>query len=150
MVALVIAVVGTMVSPVEAGPKKRSKPLKFETAGTLTTANPLTLRRIGVTRSEFMESCAIPKTQGLDGYVIELPPDFKTISSEVNLTGVDVTGQPDLDMYYFDGSCEEVGYTATGSFSESGVMPKGVEYVLVTAFFGASAEFTFEAVELKS
>ena len=149
MAALAVMVVGTFVVPVEAEAKKRTKPQSFKAEGTLLTANPMTLRRIGVTRNEFVESCAIPRTQGVDGYVIELPEAFKTITSQAYVTGIDVIGQPDLDMYYFNDACEEIAYTATADFSEYGMVPPGTTYVLVTEFLGGSSEFTFEAIEFR-
>ena len=148
--ALVLVAVGTFVVPVEAGMKKKSKPQSFEAEGTLLTAHPLTLRRMGVTRNEFLRNCTVPQqTQGVDGYVIEVPEAFTTIASETYVTGKDALAQPDLDMYYFNEACEEIDYTATGSFSETGVMPAGTHFVLVAAFVGGgSSEFIFEAVEI--
>ena len=142
---LVLAVaVGIVAAPAQSKPK-RVKPRSFEAEGTLLTANPITLRRIGVTRGDFQRNCAIPPTQGIDGYVIPVPEEFQSSESATYVTGTDAIGQPDLDMYYFDAECAEIGASATGRFSETGVMPAGTAFVLVSAFLGGSSEFTFEA-----
>ena len=150
VVALVAGLLGgALVGPVDAK-KKKPKPVKFSTTGTLVTSNPLEVEaETGVTRTEFLNSCSVPQSQGLDGYVIELPEKVTKKNANVTLSG---TGQGiviDLDMYFFSATCESTGAISTEALNEAGLMAAGTKFVLVSAYFGHDIDFTFSSVSTK-
>ena len=150
--AVVVAVTlgllaGAAVAPAEA--KKKKKPVTFSAEGSLVLGNPGDLNDAGVTRQEFLAGCAVPATQGLDGYVIELDDKISAVSSDVQVSGGDAAGLYDLDMYFFDEECTPTGSYSTAASDEFGLMLPGSKYVLVTAFTGLEITFKFEATESK-
>lgn len=153
--AIVVAVTlgllaGAAVAPAEAKKKKKKKPpVTFQTEGSLVTANPGDLNGAGVTRQEFLAQCAVPASQGFDGYVIELDDKISAVTAEVQVTGTDVTGSHDLDLYFFNEACDPTGESSTEAADEFGTMIAGTKYVLVTAFIGTDITFTFDATEIK-
>ena len=149
MVACLAA--GALGAPAQAGKKKKKKkPIKFSVEGSFATANPADfLAGAGLVRNELQATCAIPVTQGTDGFVVELPAAFQKINSEASLSGQDATGGPDLDMYYYDEACAPTGETATAELNEFGIIPSGTKFVAISAFFGADVTFTLEAVQTK-
>ena len=153
--AIVVAVTlgllaGAAVAPAEAKKKKKKKPpVTFQAEGSLITSNPGDLNGAGITRNEFTAQCAIPASQGLDGFVIELDEKISAVTSMVQVTGTDATGMHDLDLYFFDDGCGATGESSTEAADEFGTMVAGTKYVLVTAFTGAEIAFTFEAEEMK-
>lgn len=140
--------VGAVVAPAEAGKKKKPKkaPVTFEESGSLAIGHPATVEaENGIARAEFLQSCAIPATQGTDGYVIELPPEITAVNSNVNLSGGDAAGLHDLDMYFFDETCSPNGALSTEAVDEFGLMPAGTSYVFVSAWMGVEVTFDFKA-----
>lgn len=151
--AVVVAVTlgllaGAAVAPAEAK-KKKKKPVTFSAEGSLILGNPGDLNDAGITRQEFLAQCAVPATQGVDGFVIELDEKISAVTSDVGVSGTDAAGLHDLDMYFYDESCSPTGSFSTEASDEYGVMFPGTKYVLVTAFTGLEVTFKFEAVESK-
>lgn len=152
VIALVACLLGAFVAlPAEAKKKKRKKkpPVTFKAEGTLAVANPATLEQGGVTQNEFIATCAAPASQGLDGYVIELPAKVGKVTSKVSVTGGDATGIYDLDMYYYDKDCGYKAASSTAGDDEIGAMPSGTKYVVVAAFWGVDVDFEFKSVEMR-
>lgn len=152
VVALTLGLLaGAAVAPAEAAKKKKKKkpPVTFQAEGSLITANPGDLNGAGITRQEFLATCAVPVSQGLDGYVIELDEAISAVTAEVQVTGADASGMHDLDLYFFDESCASTGESSTEAADEFGTMVAGTKYVLVTAFLGTEITFELEATELK-
>lgn len=151
IVVLVGCLLGAaMVLPADAAKKKRKKkPVTYSTEGSFAVANPATLENAGVTQNELMNTCAIPVSQGLDGYVIKLPAKVRKVSSEVTASGGDATGIYDLDMYFYNADCAPTGAASTAGSDEVGAMPAGTKYVVVAAFWGVGVDFTFKSVELR-
>ena len=150
--AVVVAVTlgllaGAAVAPAEA--KKKKKPVTFSAEGSLLLGNPGDLNDAGATRQEFLAQCAVPATQGVDGYVIELDDKISAVNSDVGVTGTDAAGLYDLDMYFFNEECTPTGSFSTEASDEYGVMAPGTKYVLITAFTGLEITFKFEATESK-
>jgi hypothetical protein len=129
--------------------KRKKKPVTFSTDGSFAVANPATLENSGVTQNEFMATCAIPASQGLDGYVVELPAKVTKVSSEVTVAGGDATGIYDLDMYFYNADCAPTGAASSAGSDEVGAMPAGTKYVVVAAFWGVGVDFTFKSVQLR-
>ena len=152
VIALVLGLlVGALAGAADAKKKKKKPkpkpPITYTVDGSFAQTNMADLFGGGVTRNEFLATCAIPKSQGVDGYVIELPAAFAKISADVDLYGSDATGGHDLDMYFFDAACDPTGEVSTTASDEVGVMTAGTKYVLVSGFVGTQLEFTFKAVE---
>ncbi|HYO60864.1 MAG TPA: hypothetical protein VEU29_03090 [Actinomycetota bacterium] len=141
-------IVGAAVAPAEAKKKKpRKPPVSFEEAGTVALGHPGDVAgEANVTRTAFLESCAIPPSQGTDGYVIALPPAVTATNTNVTIAGGDVTGLYDLDIHFYDESCKPMGALSSELSDEFGLMPAGTSYVLVTAFTGVEITFSFKAV----
>lgn len=149
VLALVACLLGAFVAlPAEAA-KKKKKPVTFKTEGSFAVANPATLEQGGVTQNEFTTTCAIPASQGLDGYVIELPAKVGKVTSTVSATGGDTTGIYDLDMYFYDKDCVFKSASSTAGSDEQGAMPSGTKYVVVAAFWGVGVDFQFESIEMR-
>ena len=153
VIVLVACLLGAALAlPAEAKKKKKKKkkpPVTFQTEGSFAAANPATIEGYGVTQNEFVNTCAIPASQGLDGYVIELPKKVTKVTSTVTVSGGDASGIYDLDMYFFDKDCASKGAASTAGEDETGAMPAGTKYVVVSAFWGVDVNFTFESVELR-
>lgn len=137
---------GGAVAPA-AAKKKPRKPVRFEESGSIALGHPGDdTAGVNATRTAFLESCTIPPNQGADGYVVELPPQVTAVSSNVTLTGADLTGFHDVDMHFFDEACASNGALSSDLPDEFGLMPQGTRYVLVTAWSGVEVTFTFEAI----
>ena len=152
--AVVVAVTlgllaGAAVAPAEAKKKKKKAPVTFTAEGSFALGNPGDLNDAGITRQEFLAQCAVPATQGLDGFVIELDDKISAVTSNAQVTGGDASGMHDLDLYFFDDACAPTGSSSTAAADEFGVMPAGTQYVLVTAFTGLEVTFSFEAIEIR-
>lgn len=140
------------VAPASAGKKKKKKkpaPIEFSAEGAFQVGNPGDfLAGAGLVRNELALTCAIPLSQGTDGFVVELPAEFQQINSEASLEGTDLMGGPDLDMYFYDETCTYLGEVATAELNEYGIVPAGTRFVAVSAFIGAGVSFTLDLVEL--
>jgi len=111
-----------------------------------------------ITGTEFRNTCSIPASQGVDGYVVELSDAISAVTSTVLVSGSDATHfGHDFDMYFFDADCASTGASTNDSTSgrppgtnygdERGVFPAGTKYVLVIAGGGPGLEFTLDATE---
>lgn len=152
--ALVVALIacltaGAFVVPAVAG-KKKKKPARFSAEGAFEIGNPADyMAGAGLVRNELELTCAIPASQGTDGFVLELPAALQKVDSEASLEGEDATGGPDMDMYFYDETCAATGDVATTALDEYGIIPAGTKYVAVSAWMGAQVTFVLEAVEKK-
>lgn len=151
-VALVACMIGgALIGPADAKKKKKpAPPVTFSADGEMAVGNTADyLAQASVTRNEFLQTCAIPASQGLDGFVVELSEEISKVTATVMLSGSDALGAYDLDMFFFDASCGATGEFNTAEPNESGVMGSGTKYVLVTSFAGAEIAFHLEATELR-
>ena len=142
--------VGVAMAPAEAKKRKPKPPVTYEESGSVALGHPGDVSgELNVTRTAFLETCAIPPSQGTDGYVIALPPEITAVPSEVTIAGGDATGFHDLDIHFFDESCGSLGAISTDATDEIGPMPQGTSFVLVTAFLGVEITFDFKATETR-
>lgn len=138
--SLILALIA---SPVAAKGKKKKKgpaPYKSENVNVI-VPHPIFYTTTGevlnITGQEFMNQCAVPASNGLDGYVFEVPEDYRKITSSVKAIGT--PGGPasyDLDMILFDESCEiTFAFQAVGT-DETGLASPGTAWVLVYNYLG--------------
>lgn len=135
---LTLAVAASLAGPASAGKKpKGPKPYKSEevtiqlghsvlygTSGTIA----------GVTAQEFMNSCSIPASNGLDAYVWEVPEDYKNIDSVITSFGAGGAAGYDLDIFLFDDSCAVTLASQGTTPDESTVVAAGTAYILIYNF----------------
>ena len=136
---LLLGLVAALSAPAMAG-KKKLKPYKSETV-TITAGHPAFYSTSGtilsVTAQEFLQSCAIPSSNGLDAYVFEVPKAYQKVTSSITAVGKsDNPAGYDLDLYLYDSSCENVGvYNAAGT-DEYGALGKGTAFIVLHAYTG--------------
>lgn len=156
--AVVVAVIAGLLGAALVGPadaRKKRKPIKFSASGTQAVGKPVMVGSAGLTREEFVQTCSIPSsTQGLDGFVVELPAKVSKVNNLVTLTssdstGLDPIGWADIHMFFFSNSCRETGSIADSGPGAKGAMPAGTKYVLVSAQAGTGIHFTFSSVSTK-
>ena len=150
---LILAVVAAlMLGPqVVAGAKKKPKPYKSDEV-TLLLAHPVAYSTSGgvqsITAHEFEARCATPSTNGLDGYVFEVPKDYQKIISTVEAKGSNSTGTYDLDIYLYDTSCKQtLAFNAEGT-DEIGTITPGTGWIFIHNYVGepgTSAYITLKA-----
>lgn len=152
MTLAVALALGAFSSPAVAAKKPKKKPpLTYSESGSIAVGYPGDFTaEANVTRAAFLQSCAVPPSQGTDGYVIALPEEMGAVTSDVSIRGGDATGAYDLDLFFFDDSCSPTGSINTDQVDELGTMPAGTRYVLVTAFLGVEITFDFEATEARA
>lgn len=147
LVALILGLLaGALSMPAEAGRRKRLKP--YVTTGSIAVGHPANYEAgVGVTRAEFLESCAVPQSQGIDGYVVEIPKTHMKKPATASAVGSSETGAYDLDLFFYSASCGELGQAADIGTDQTGLMPARTKYVLVNSWepAGAGIEFKFTA-----
>lgn len=132
--ALVAAPAGTGAFA-KAKKKKAPKPYVSEEI-TIQAGHPAFRSQSGtlvtVTAQEFIRTCAVPSTNGVDAAVFEVPADYKGLSASIKALGSGAgPGGYDLDLYLFDESCTEVAfYNPTGT-DEVGIMTTDTAFILV-------------------
>ena len=142
------AAVGTADAAKKKKKSKKKPPITFEAEGTLAVGNPGDyMAGAGLTRNEFLGTCAVPASQGLDGHVIELPEEFQNLSATVLLQGADAAGLYDMDMFFFGPDCSPRGEQATTDLDELGFMAPDTKYILVSSFMGAEITFNVKVTE---
>jgi hypothetical protein len=158
--ALVLALVAGLMTSAIAGPalagkkKKKAPPapttkeVTFEASGTLAVPAPTAIALKGLTEAEFTianECASAPVTQGVDGYVVEIPADFRSGTATVEVLGADTTGAYDLDVYFYDASCGLLEPYMTDGADASGAIPPGAAWAVIELFVGANATFDLKA-----
>jgi hypothetical protein len=117
------------------GKKKGPKPYVSSDV-TIQTGHPAFHGQSGTlltaTAQEFINTCAIPASNGVDAAVFEVPADYKGLEATIKAVG-SAAGPAgyDLDLYLFDQSCTEVMfYNATGT-DEVGILTADTAFILV-------------------
>lgn len=148
--ALALTVIaGLSAAPALAKKKKAKPPITFEASGAFSVGHPVSFFEVSITGSELTTTCAIPASQGTDGFVVELSDEISKVAASVSVTGSDATGLYDLDMYFFNADCAPVGAASTAESNEIGAFGAGTKYVLVNSFAGAQITFDLTATEIK-
>lgn len=140
VVAILIA--GLAVAPASATKKKKAQPrVIFEASGQFVAGHPIDgysdlfpASRSGVTANEFVLTCAIPESQGFDGYVVELPDDVSLAGARIRLKTQELVNVDDVFMGFYDADCKELSYGSDPFAAET-------KYILVTGWVGARITF---------
>ena len=155
ILGLVLSLAAAFAAPA-AAKKKGPKPFKSETI-TVQVGHPVfngySGTVVGVTPQEFINTCSLPTTNGLDAAVFEVPADYQNITSQIEATGVGTTDDAvpaDVDIYLFDESCAPHGQFNVAGTSEAGVLAAGTAYVLLHNYTGGPTDlqFTLKPVKL--
>lgn len=149
ILGLVLALAASFAAPAGAKKKKGPKPYKSEVVS-VQLGHPVfhgaSETVVGITPQEFIRTCALPSTNGLDAYVFEVPKDYQKITSEIDATGVgatDAAAPADVDIYLFDSSCAAHGYFNTAGTSEAGVLAPGAAFILLHNYTGGPTDLQF-------
>lgn len=116
------------------GPKPyKSEEVTIEVAHSVHHGNSGTI--VGLTAQEFMNTCAIPNSNGVDAYVWEVPADYKNVDASISAIGSGAGPEGyDLDIFLFDESCTITFASQSTSSDELAFMGKGTAYILVYNF----------------
>lgn len=142
VVLLALALSASLLGPAEAGKKKKIKPYVSESV-TIQLAHSAQYGNSGtvatVTGQEFINTCAIPNSNGFDSYVFEVPAAWQKAEASLEAIGDSATTVAyDLDLFTFDASCAiTLAAQGTGG-DETTVMPKGTAYILIHNFGSAT------------
>ena len=139
-IALGLALALSLVGSAAVAKTKKPKPYKSEDVQ-IAIAHPVVYGSTGsvnsVTAQEFQNSCAIPNSNGLDGYVFEVPKQFSKIDAQLDAIG-EAGGAAgyDLDIYLYSPDC-----TPTLAFNQEGtdeaaLLPKGTGWIFVHNYLG--------------
>lgn len=130
--ALVAAPAGT--GAFAKGKKKKPKPYVSEEIA-IQTGHPAAHSQSGtlltVTAQEFIRTCAIPSSNGVDAAVYEVPADYQGLTASVKAIGTGAAAPYDLDLYLFDETCTEVAYYNPAGTDEIGILTPDTAFVLV-------------------
>lgn len=117
----------------------KKKPKRFTAEGSL-------MGGYIITHMEFIARCPeMPVTQGLDGYVVEIPYRFATGDYVVDVTGTSTVGVGshfDVSFYSFNCSQGEV------IMEPPQVVPAGTRFILVGRILSAASTFKLEIERL--
>lgn len=134
LIALIAAVALIAVPGAASAAKKKPKPYKSETV-TIAMGHPVANSASGsvvsVTGQEFIARCALPASNGLDGYVFEIPATYQKINASIEAIGVSPADVYDADIYTFDADCNLVQAINAEGTDESGTLIAGTAFVFV-------------------
>ena len=147
VIALVLGLSVSLLGPASAGKKKKA-PKPFTAEFTMEVGHPVFSgategNLVSVTGQEFLATCAVPGSNGFDGYVVEVPADFQTISATVEATGTsatDAAAPADMDMYFFDESCKATGLANAAGTDEYGAILPGTAFIFVHNYTGGPTD----------
>ena len=130
------------IQPASAAKKKKAKkpkPYKSEQVS-VGVAHTIAYGATGsmnlVVAKELENTCTMPKTNGSDAWAFQVPAAFAKYTPSVDAIGASTTGLYDLDLYFFDKNCKNIGASNAVGTDESGVMFKGTAWVVVHNFEG--------------
>lgn len=117
------------------GKKKGPKPYVSEEI-TIQTGHPAAHSQSGtlvtITAQEFIRTCALPSSNGVDAAVYAVPADYRGLTASIKALG-SAAGPAgyDLDLYLFDESCAEVAVYNPTNTDEVGILTPDTAFVLV-------------------
>jgi hypothetical protein len=151
---LVLGLLVAFSAPAAAKKKKKGpKPYTSEEA-TINVGHTVLYSQSGTllsaTAQEFLNSCAIPQSNGLDAYVYEAPAEYQNTTASIQAFGGPGTQVAyDLDIFLFDSSCSQLAVFNSTSVDEGGILPKGTAYVLIYNYLGDPVTVHYELKPVK-
>lgn len=146
IIGLVLALAAAIAAPAAAKKKKGPKPYTSEEV-TVQIGHPVLNGQsgtvVGVTPQEFIQTCALPSSNGLDAYVFEVPKQYQKIQSLIEATGAAEGVPHDIDIYLFDSSCAAHGQFNAAGTDESGVLSPGTAFILLHNYTGGPTTMQF-------
>lgn len=147
IVALVLGLSVSLLGPASAGKKKKA-PKPFVAEFTVEVGHPVFNGQsegnvLALTAQEFFASCSVPSSNGFDGFVVEVPEDFRTVAASVTASGTSVTdaaSPADMDMYFFDEACEPTGLSNAAGTDEFGGFLPGTAFIFVHNYTGGPTD----------
>lgn len=143
---------GAMLAPSASAKKKKKKaaPVTFEASGSFALMNPADYSAdASITKNEFLATCSVPASQGLDAFVVELSEKISKVTAQVGVKGSEAAGiGHDLDMYFYSAECAPTGSANSDTADEIGVFPAGTKWVVVSSYAGVELEFDLAATEI--
>ena len=152
---LVLGLLAAFTGPAAAKKKKKGpKPYVSEEA-TINVGHPVfystTQTPVSLTAQEFINSCAIPQSNGVDAYVYEVPADYQNTVAAIQAFGSEGPQVAyDLDIFLYDASCAQVGVFNSTNPDETGVTVKGTAYVLLYNYTGDPVNVHYEMKPYKA
>ncbi len=148
IVGLVLALAAALTAPAAAGKKKKKGPKPYTSEEvTVQIGHPVfngaSGSVVGVTPQEFLQTCSLPSTNGLDAYVFEVPKPYQKIQASIDATGSAQGIDHDIDIYLFDSSCAPVGTFNAAGTDESGVLSAGTAFILLHNYIGGPTTMQF-------
>lgn len=119
-----------------------SPPRQFTAQGQLVAPDLLGQIGIGLTNRGPAGGCGPSASQGLDAWVFELPPDAPAAGAPVKVTGSDLLGLHNLTVRFVAEDCTLLGELNTEAADETGVLPAGTRYVVVSDRLGIGTSIT--------
>ncbi len=133
-IAIAVALAVVLVPSAASAGKKKLKPYKSDTVS-IAMGHPVLNSASGsvvsVTGQEFIARCDLPATNGLDGYVFEIPKPYQKVNATIEAIGSTPSPEYDVDIYTFDSDCNLVQALNAPGYDESGAIMKGTAFVFV-------------------
>ena len=116
-------------------------------SGTITAANPAVFAAgAGATKSDFEQNCDYsPLLNGVDGWVTKIPAKYAdgTFQLTAKASHSNPAALYDFDMYFYDANCGMTGSSEVTGDDETGRIPAGSVYALVSNFWPGNARVNF-------
>ncbi len=91
-----------------------------------------------MTHENFVVQCPeIPATQGVDAYVVEVPPEFGAKPSQVRVEATSVTAEPTIELSFYGYGCDQ-GELYVGAPT---TVPSGTRFIVVQDLQGVNVAF---------
>jgi hypothetical protein len=137
--AVMLAVAALVAAPLGTGAlaaKKKKGPKPYVSPEiTIQTGHPAAHSQSGtlltVTAQEFIRTCALPASNGVDAAVYEVPADYQGLTASIKALGAGAAAPYDLDLYLYDESCAEVAVYNPTNTDEVGILTPDTAFILV-------------------
>ena len=134
----------TTTTSVPAPPPPPAPTRPYTAQGQLVAPDLLGQLGIGLTNRGPVGGCGPSGSQGLDAWVFELPADAPGAGSPVKVTGSDLLGLHNLAVRFVAADCRVLGQVDTEAADETGELPAGTRYVVVSDRLGIGTRITLQ------
>ncbi|MEA2432576.1 MAG: TolB protein [Actinomycetota bacterium] len=146
LVTTAALLLGTLVAPASAATSPISASGSFAFGA---ERGVLLDRPYNVTTREFSERCAIPASQGVEAYVVELPDGLSRVTGDTHVEWIRHTPYNDIYLEFYGADCAYKGnagvYDGPDGMTENGSFPPGTHYIVVAATVAGPVDFTLTA-----